>query len=137
MRLLLGIEGHRTAISKQFIASFLLHDQQMSPSILGLEYTVNEGILRTFIDAAAPDFYQVLQRSGLMQEALRSEYRAPCLLCVPYLGKGVPEQIPAISQLLAINDHGKQLFLAWQETGQFRSLMFDDPKFEQTVRSFF
>jgi len=139
MRLLVGIDGKDVMVHKTFISSFLIYGYSSLPVVLGIEYILPEGIVRTFSDSTSADFHAVLHRSGIAQtvpaEFMPGIFR---LFYMPFLGKGVPEWIANVSRVLVINDHGKHLFAACRnEAGAFVTKVYADHDFENFVAAFF
>lgn len=140
MRLLIGIGENNLLVPRSDIVSFLLYDHRRFPSVLGIEYPVEEGIVRTFSDHTSSDFASVLQRSGLGQtDTAGITYGTANIMVNPYLGKGIPEWFSDIARLLVINDYGKHLFAAVKENtdGGFRTAAYGAANFEQFVQSVF
>ena len=138
MQLLLGIADRDVLVQKGSVSSFLIYDSQSFPVVLGVEYPVPDGILRTFCDSSSLDFHQILQRSGLSRTGGQGlKYGIPCLLYTPFLGQGVPEWIADISKLLVMNDNGKYLFVAVRTgVGIFASAVYGADNFEGLVNLF-
>ena len=141
MRLLIGVDSidGRTE-HRLFVSSFVIYDHQASPVVLGVEYPVQEGIVRTFADATSPDFLSTLRRSSVPHlDRVAAIVGVPCLFVVPFLGKGIPERIVGVSKVLAINDHGKELFVANRllPTGTFATATYSDHNFDNLVKSVF
>jgi len=139
MRLLVGLSGNELTRHNAFVSSFLLYDRQSLPAVLGSEYSVPEGVMRTFSDASSLDFRETLQRSGIAGlDRSGLIYGVPCLFFIPFLGKGVPEWLVNVSRLLVINDYGKELFVVWQKgLGIFATAAYGDDNFDNTVKSVF
>jgi len=135
VRLLIHLESG-LAVQKSFIASFLIFDRQSLPVVLGVEYPMSEGIVRTFSDTSSSDFQSVLQRSGIPANVPGLIHGASCCLSVPFLGKGVPEWT-SVTKLLACNDAGKFLFAAQKNEEKFETALLGDQKFENFVRTYF
>ena len=144
MRLLLyGDNG--LVVRKQHIASFVLFDRQALPAVIGVEYLLPSGVVRTFSDSSASDFHEVLHRSGALSSSSSSSPAArnspsgvPSVLCTPFLGKGVPEWFDGVAKLLVINDSGKYLFAARRdEWGKFEAATYGDQRFDDFIRAFF
>jgi hypothetical protein len=140
MKVVFGHEGRgKMFVTRPDLVSFVVYDPRALPVILGAEYRLTAGIARTFSMAAENDFYTTLQRSGLDQIDLSGMVPGKTNVRIhPYLGRGIPEWLIGISSLLALNDHGKSLFIAYcNEAGVFTSSMYGEPKFEQCVSTFF
>jgi len=135
MKLLIGTDNGRT-VWREFTSSFVVLSRQSLPVVLGVEYVIPEGVVRTFAGVDDSDFYDVLQRSSVLQPGMEGiTYGVSCLLCTPFLGKGVPEWLPNVSRVLAVNTAGKYLFLTVQhESGKFETAVYGDPNFDQMLR---
>ena len=136
MRLLIYFENG-LAVQKLHIASFVIFDSQSIPAVLGIEYRISEGIVRTFSDVSSPDFYDVLQRSGVQISGFDRSCTGSFVLSVPFLGKGVLERTDRVSKLLAINDAGKYLLAVRKNAGVFEVATFGDERFETFVQTWF
>ena len=140
MRLLIGVSDvDGLMVHKSFVSSFLIYDHQSLPTVLGVEYAVPEGIVRTFSDYSSSDFLLTLQRSGLSQsDRMGIVPGIPCMFCAPFLGKGATEWVADVFRLLAINDRGKELFAACRSgLGKFVTATYGDNHFEKFVKSVF
>jgi len=139
MKLILGCEKQRGLSQCTDIASFVVYDRRSLPVIFGAEYRFDSWTARTFASIEENDFYTQFQRSGLDRvDVAGMSYGVVSLRLNPFLGKGVPVWTAGISRLIAVNDHGKNLFAAClTENGKFVSLVCGSEKFEQFVHSLF
>jgi len=135
MRLLI-YTNNGFAAQKSHIASFVLFDRRSLPVLLGVEYPLAEGIVRTFSDINDSDFLAVLSRSGVPTRLQGND--VPCVISTPFLGKGTSDVTTGVFQLLAINDNGKYLFATRKnEADRFETATYGDKNFDHFIQAYF